>query len=194
MDILLYETLSLLKFYQKYLHFCFSRKNTQCYSDEKFQFGLLLIVFTTSVLFQSLYSALCICHMCVLPSSQPEIQTVIYILLVFKKSIIYCLGSKVYMHSSVVSLLVHKFIYKHYLPILSLFIISLILSGSPGILWLEIWDFICPVLPLISFKCDHVGSQTVESQRDIKAVNILPTSWLHGSEGIFILPHSVKPS
>lgn len=85
------------------------------------------------------------------------------------------------MHSSVVSLLVHKFIYKHYLPIISLFIISLILSGSPGILWLEIWDFICPVLPLISFECDHVGSQTVESQRDIKAVNILPTSWLHGS-------------
>lgn len=39
----------------------------------KFQFGLLLIVFTTSVPFQSLYSALCICHMCVLPSGQSEI-------------------------------------------------------------------------------------------------------------------------
>ena len=185
MDILLYETLSLLKFYQKYLHFCFSRKNTQCHSDEKFQFGLLLIVFTASVLLQSPYSALCICHMCVLPSGQSEIQTVIYILLVFKKSMIYCLGSKVYMHSSVVSSVVHKLIYKNYFPILSLFIISLILSDFPGILWLAIWDFICPVLQLISFECDHVWSQTVESQRH-KSSRYTPHilgSWFHFFRG-----------
>lgn len=68
------------------------------------------------------------------------------------------------MHSSVVSSVVHKLIYKNYFPILSLFIISLILSDSPGILWLAIWDFICPILPLISFECDHVWGQTVESQ------------------------------
>jgi len=35
------------------------------------------------------------------------------------------------------------------------------------------------------------------NHRDIKAVDILPTSWVHGSiflEGIFILLHSGKPS
>lgn len=81
----------------------------------------------------------------------------------FSKSMVYCLGLKSYMHSSVVSSVVHKLIYKDYFPIFSLFVIVLVLSDSLGILWLEVWDFIYPVLPFISLpECNHVWSQTVE--------------------------------
>ena len=63
------------------------------------------------------------------------------------------------MHSSVVSSVVHKLIYKDYFPIFSLFVILLVLSDSLGTLWLEVWDFIYPVLPLIPLNVIMSGAK-----------------------------------
>lgn len=94
------------------LTFCFSRQNSQWHSNYKFHLLLPWLWLQCQFCFQSLFTATRICPMCVLVVASLRLGQYLYLSSVSKVCILYSLGSEPHMHSSVVSLVVHKQIYK----------------------------------------------------------------------------------